>query len=279
MNKDYVLTKTLDLKQCSNCGMFCPSQLIDPANAESLINDCTKEKKDSDLYIFMKLILIIKNEQSDYLTQLWTKNVNLSEEELKKKELQVTSLEAKHCFRDMQEIVRRERMEKKVNIEDFEKALGGGSDNNTFLEKFHIKLKNEVQHQVFDRNRYACMMMKLHYYIDYHLIVKIRKAINSINRSMSTSEKIEQGRKKRGPFERLMYNFRLGFSNWHEAESFEKENRFVKKIRQNIYKEGVSQLIFQDLTKNEKTYISTKLFVDQKEVAKLIDMKRFPEPM
>lgn len=279
LNRYYVLTKSLDLKQCSSCGMFSPNQLIESSKSESLIYDGTKEKKDSDLYIFIKLILVIKNDQPTYLSRLWSDHHSLSVEKLREKEQETNNLEAKRCLREMQDIVTREATEKKVNIEDFKKALGGGSDNNSFLEKFHIKLKNEVQYQVFERTRYAAMMIKLHYYIEHYVIVEIRKAIQGIHKSMSSSEKIVHGKKKREAFECLTYNFRLGFSNWPESEAFEKENRFVKKLRQSIYKEGVSQLIFQDLTKNEKAYISTKMFLDHKYIKDLIDMKRFSEQM
>lgn len=279
LNQYYVLSKSLDLRQCSSCGMFSPSQLIEGSKAEPLIYDGTKDKKENDLTIFMKLILVVKDDQPAYLSKIWHDHQYLSVEKLKEKEHEISNLEAKRCLREMQDIVTREGIEKKVNIEDFKKALGGGSDNNSFLEKFHIKLKNEIQYQVFERNRYAAMMIKLHHYIENYVMVEIRKSIQSIQKSMSTSEKIVQGKKKREAFECLSYNFRLGFANWPEAEDFEKENRFVKKLRQNIYKEGVSQLIFQDLTKNEKTYISTKIFLDHKAISKLIDMRRFSEQM
>ena len=77
----------------------------------------------------------------------------------------------------------------------------------------------------------------------------------------------------------LQFNIKLGFSNWIEIDTFEKENRLVKKLSQSIYKEGVSQLIFQDLTKNEKALISTKMFLDNSEIKKLIDLERFNESM
>ena len=94
---------------------------------------------------------------------------------------------------------------------------------------------------------------------------------------MATSDKIEAGKKQRSIFENLLFNFKLGFSNWPEVDAFEKENKFVKRLRQAIYNEGVSQLIFQDLTKNEKMRISTKMFINSKELNDLVVMKIFNE--
>lgn len=94
---------------------------------------------------------------------------------------------------------------------------------------------------------------------------------------MHTSQHIEAGKKHRSLFENLLFNFKLGFSNWPEVDAFEKENKFVKRLRQAIYNEGVSQLIFQDLTKIEKTRISTKMFVESKRLGELVVMKIFNE--
>ena len=110
-------------------------------------------------------------------------------------------------------------------------------------------------------------------------LVKVRKAINEVKKNMDKHEKIDKVRKKRGMFECLVNNFKLGFSNWPEVESFEKENKFIKKLRQSIYKEGVSQLIFLDLTKNEKSNITTKMLLENSEIGQLIDLKRLSEQM
>jgi hypothetical protein len=56
-----------------------------------------------------------------------------------------------------------------------------------------------------------------------------------------------------GILEKIYMNCRLGFSNWTDIDSFEKENKFVKKLRNSIFMGGVSRLIYQNLTKKEKT--------------------------
>ena len=52
---------------------------------------------------------------------------------------------------------------------------------------------------------------------------------------------------------------RLGFANWSQIENFEKENRFVKRLRQSYYRDNTSKLIYQNLTRKEKFRLRTYL--------------------
>lgn len=81
-----------------------------------------------------------------------------------------------------------------------------------------------------------------------------------------------------GALEKIYMNCRLGFSNWMEVDWFEKENKFVKKLRNSIFKNGVSRLVYQNLTKKEKTGVGA--YFDLKGTGKeaiggLIDVNRF----
>lgn len=274
LNKEYVLTKTLDLKQCSECGIFAPSQVIDNEFSYSLITDFLKEKKGSPLYIFMNLILNLKHDRH-YLNKMWNDHNAMTEKELKNKEEVVPDLGTKQSLRAMQELIRKSRMEMKVDVDNFKNTLGGGSDNESFLEKLHLTLKNQVRDQVVSRSSYATMMKHIYNYIHYYLMVQIKSSMDNISKSLETSTEIAKGKKHHHDMECLLYNIKLGFSNWPEADAFDKEGKFVKRLRLSIYKQGVSQLIFQDLTKNEKALISTKMFIDNKETKKLVDVSRF----
>lgn len=170
-------------------------------------------------------------------------------------------------------------MEMKVDVDTFKNSLGGGSDSESFLEKLHLTLKNQVQHQVLTRSSYATMMKYTYNYIHYYLMVEIKTSMDAIRKNLATTTEIEGGKKHHHQMEKLQYNIKLGFSNWPEVNAFDKEGKFVKRLRQSIYKEGVSQLIFQDLTKNEKALISTKMFINNAETKKLINIKRFTEEM
>lgn len=277
-NQDTILKSTLDLKKCNQCQLFAPSYIMSANSCESLIQEYPKEKKGSPLSIFMDMILKLKHD-SGYLTRLWNDHNMIREEELEKKEQAEGNLEIKFSLRSMQELIKKHRLETKVDVERFKQSVGGGSDNETFLEKLHLKLKTQVRKQVTDRIRYASLMKYIFKCIRFYIMAEIRTAIDNINASLSVSTEINEGKKKRHDFECLRYNIQLGFANWPEVEAFYKEGKFVKRLRQSIYDQGVSQLIFQDLTKNEKAMISTKMFIDNAKVRKLIDVKRFNEAM
>jgi hypothetical protein len=265
----------LDVKRCKVCDCFVPALIVDQANAEPLIPMYFSEQKGSQLYLFMKLILHLKQERH-YINALWSDYHMLTEEELKKKEVSMGDLEGKLLLREMQNLIASTRMEIKINVKNMD-VFGGDEDNDSFLEKLHLNLKNQTRDQITARIKYATQMKYMHDYIQFYLNHHIKRVIKEVHESMQSSDKIEAGKKRRSLFENLLFNFKLGFSNWPEVDAFEKENKFVKRLRQAIYNEGVSQLIFQDLTKNEKTRISTKMFIDSKEVSELVVMKIFNE--
>ena len=68
---------------------------------------------------------------------------------------------------------------------------------------------------------------------------------------MAVGFKVVSGKKIWNTYESIVMNLQLGFSNWTDIDSFEKENKFVKKLRSMIYKESVSELIYRSLTKSE----------------------------
>lgn len=265
----------LDVKRCRNCDSFVPSLIVDQAHAEPLIPVYFSEQKGSQLYLFMKLILHLKQERH-YINALWSDYRMLTEEELKKKETAITDLEGKLLLREMQHLISNTRMEIKINVKNMD-VFGGDEDNDSFLEKLHLNLKNQTREQITARIRYATQMKYMHDYIQYYLNHHIKRCVREVHEAMASSEKIEAGKKRRSVFENLLFNFKLGFSNWPEVDAFEKENKFVKRLRQAIYNEGVSQLIFQDLTKIEKTRISTKMFIEAKQLNDLVVTKIFRE--
>lgn len=110
----------------------------------------------------------------------------------------------KYCFRDTQDIVKREGAENKANIEGFQRD---GSYRRSVLEKFHLNLENEAQCQVFDCNRYAAMVVKLYSHTEQHGTVEISKTVKAIHKSVSTSDKIEQRKKQHEALECRMRNF------------------------------------------------------------------------
>ena len=58
---------------------------------------------------------------------------------------------------------------------------------------------------------------------------------------------------------------------------FEKENRFVKKLRNSVYKSGISKLVYQSLTKREKKNIGVYFSVrgnGQDGVGGLLDLSK-----
>lgn len=275
LNRNYVLTKMLDIKRCSVCNVFVPSLIVDHTCAEPLINNFQSEKKGSALYYFMRLILTLKHDQH-YISKIWRNYKMLTEDELKKKELDVKELESKKVLRSMQDLIAKTRMEIKIDVKATD-VIGGGEDSDTFLEKLHITLRNQIRDQIYVRTRYAATMKHLCDYIRYYLNFRIKNAIREMGVAMTKSTKIIGGKKERCLFESLLFNFKLGFANWAEVDAFEKENKFVKRLRQSIFKEGVSQLIFQDLTKNEKALISTKMFIGASGIQDIISTKKYNE--
>ena len=78
--------------------------------------------------------------------------------------------------------------------------------------------------------------------------------------------------------EKIFMNSSLGFSNWLEIDIFEKENRFVKKLRNSMYKNGISKLVYQSLTKKEKKNIGAYFSLKgngHDGVGGLIDLSKF----
>jgi hypothetical protein len=274
--RSFVIDKLIEIRRCVSCNIYCPSVLIEQNNSELLINTYSRLKKGSDCYLFAKIVSVMKNDES-YLTALWTNYRKLSEGELLKKiKSEGLDFQARLALKNMHDCIADTRLEKKIDVQNIDQVQNISDESgDSFLEPMHMAIKSEIKRQHMIRMDFAAFMTTLGNYLRFYINHKIREFMREVNKELQKSTRMINGQKERFLYERILYNCKLGFSNWKDVTLFDKENKFVKMLRQSIYGNGVSQLIFQDLTKNEKSFMSSKFLVVGKPLQELLKVDRF----
>lgn len=271
-----MIDKLISIRRCVQCNVYCPSMLIEENNAEQLINTYSRLKKGSDYYLFAKIITVLKGDEA-YLNALWTNYKKLSEAELlKKMRSDGLDFQARLALRNMHDYIADTRLEKRIDVQNIDQVQNASDESSDgFLEPLHMSLKSEIKRQHMVRMEFAAFMTTLGNYLRFYVSHKIREFMHQETLQLQKSSRMINGQKERFLYERLLYNCKLGFSNWKDVTLFDKENKFVKTLRQSIYGKGVSQLIFQDLTKNEKCAMTSKFLLLGKPLQELLKLDRF----
>lgn len=178
----------------------------------------------------------------------------------------------------MLRLIEERKNEYEINVNEEDDFLCNNTGESTILEPMFLNLREKTIDQLRKRHQYFKKLTSLNKIMGDDVIERLRMYRSKALLEVSPCNQVIAGKKKWYLYERIYMNLRLGFANWKDINMFEKENKFVKLLRHSIFRQGVSRLIYQNLTKNEKTFITTNFdIVEKNELKELLDLTRFKD--
>lgn len=179
----------------------------------------------------------------------------------------------------MMKLLKKTKDEQEIKIDQLQDIYYKNKDNeDAELEPLFLSLREQALDIISQRTVYNEQLTDITCEME-RLSTEFREEVAYVEESMSKAYKFVGGKKKWNEYESIEMNLALGFSNWSEIDSFEKENKFVKRLRGFIYQQNLSALVYRSLTKLEKSKISTHFDISSRDLKALIVFNRTLEAM
>jgi len=173
----------------------------------------------------------------------------------------------------MKRLLERTRDEQEIKIDHLDDLYYTNKEDSAELEPLFLSLREQAASMIAKRTIYNDRLTSVIQDIT-SIIEDIEMRIIETKALMQKNYTLEGGRKQWGTFESAYMNLQLGFANWTEIDNFEKENKFVRKLRIMIYREPVSQVVYRSLTKLEKSRIKTNFDIHYPMIKNLIRLNK-----
>ena len=274
----------ISIRRCQICDCFAPAAFINPESAATIIERCEVIKKNSDLDIYMKYLgttdpetirqeLRGKAKPQDIINQENLTKILMNQRSSKTQDEVIK-------IKKMLNLVKERKNEFEISVNELNDfAYQNTGDEGTILEPLFLTLREKTVEKLKQRHSYFNRLDTLNKKLNKDILRILDDYQEKVDRDLTYHGEVKNGKKVWNVYRKVEMNLMLGFANWCQVDNFEKENKFVKKLRHSIYQQGVSRLLYQNLTKKEKSKISTSFDLDKNEIKELINLKRFKETM
>lgn len=284
-NVSKIIKNPREIKLCKRCTMYAPQNYVSLTSQE-IVYTYADDSICSFQDLFIKFTMLLKKVPPtiiEYMNYNPVETRRFPEPTQKNfltnsKTLNITSLrfyyeqEKDYNMKELYlEIL--ERVEKKYNDFDINPSSYTNqkdcNESRRIKEKFfrplHRSIVKDYFHEMKKRRKYYDETTSFYDELKCFFFPVFKYKINEFSQKFPDwknwitmpEQNIQKYSAKLPEYQEIQYNIKFGFASWDKVDDFDKINKFVKRLRQEIYKKPFTSIIYENLTCPEKDHLRT----------------------